>query len=94
MSPPTHSSLLPNPSNQLMIFWVRRFLIQNFKRLPVQLRELPLEADPVDPRNIVTVVILHEQRQIIGIAELRSLDLQLLDVIRLANSQGLGGRDI
>lgn len=94
MPPSTHSPLLPNASNQLVILRIRSLLIQHLKRLPIQLRKLPFEANPVYPRNIIPVIILHKQRQIIRIPEFRPLDRQLLHIVRLANRQALCRREV
>ena len=83
MPSPTHSTLLPNPRHHFMIPRVRRFLIEHLKRLPIQFRKLSLESDPVQPRNIVPIIILQKQCQTVSIPKLRPLDLQLLDLIGL-----------
>ena len=77
-----------------MILRIRSLLIQHLKRLPIQLRKLPFEANPVHPRKIIPIVILHKQRQIIRVPEFRLLDRQLLHIIRLTNRQALCRREV
>ena len=89
MPPSTHSTPLPNPRHHFMILRVRRLLIENLKRLPIQLRKLSLESNPIQPCNIIPVVILQKQRQIVRIPKLRPLHLQLLDVIGLRDGKSL-----
>ena len=75
MPSPTHSTPLANPRHHFMILRVRRFLIQHLKRFPIQLGKLPLEPDPMHPRDIIPVIVLQKQRQIVRIPKLGPLDL-------------------
>lgn len=72
-----------------MILRIRRLLIQHLKRLPIQLRKLSLEPNPIQPRDIVPVIILHKQRQVVRIPKLSPLHLQLLDIVRLRDGESL-----
>ena len=87
-------ALLAQSGNQFMIFRVRRFLIEHFHRLPVQLPEIPLEPHPIDAADIVAIIVLDEQRQIVDVSKRSSLDGQFLYVVRARDLQSLGGRDI
>ena len=75
MPSPIHSTPLANTRHHLMILRVRRFLIQHLKRLPIQLGKLPLESDPMHPRNIIAVIVLQKQRQIVRVPKFGPLDL-------------------
>lgn len=77
--------------NRGMIPWIRCPLIQHFHRLAAQPRKLTLEAQIADPTDLVAIIILHEQRQTVGIPKERPLDGNLLDERRLGQSQGLRG---
>ena len=83
MSSPTRSAPLPDARHQLMILRIRRLLIQHLEWLPIQLRKFSLETDPIHPCNITPIIVFQEQRQIVSIAKLSPLDLQLLDIIGL-----------
>lgn len=85
----THSTPLPNSRHQFMILRIRRLLIQHLKRLPVQLCKLSLEPNPIQPRNIIPVIVFHKQRQVVRIPKLSPLHLQLLDIVGLRDGESL-----
>lgn len=49
-----------HPLNQRVIFGICRFFIQDLHRLSIQVHEFPLEADPVNPGDIVPKIVLEE----------------------------------
>ena len=73
-----------------MILRVGSLFIQHLNRLPIQLREFTLEANPVDTRKLVSVIILYEKRKTICVAELRSSHREVLDLVCLRDRKGLG----
>lgn len=77
-----------------MILRIRRLLIQHLDRLSAQILNLPLKPHPPNPRNIISVIILHIQIQIVRVPKQRSLDGNLLDVIGTGQGEGLGGREV
>lgn len=77
-----------------MIPWIRCPLIQHFHRLAAQPRKLPLEAQIADPAHLVAIIILHEQRQAVGVPEQRALDGNLLDIRGLGQGQSLRGMGV
>ena len=65
--------------DQCVIFGICRFFIQDLNRLSIQVHKLPLEANPVNPSDVVPIVVLNEQSQTIRVAERGPLHRQLLD---------------
>lgn len=77
-----------------MIPRIRRPLIKHFNWLTAQPHKLPLERQIAEARHLVAVIIFHEQRQAVRVAEQGALDGDFLDAGGSREMDGLCGGNI
>lgn len=77
-----------------MIGRIRRRLIQNIRRRFSQLHPISLKSQITHPRNIVSIIILHKQRQTLHLSKQGSLNLYILDFRGLGEVELLGRRQV
>jgi len=93
-TPKTAPHLIHIRALQCMIRRICCSLVQNVGRRLAQLHPISLEPQITDPRNIISVIILHKQRQALHLAKERSFDRNILDLRGLRKAKFLSGSKI
>jgi len=93
-TPKTAPHLIHIRALQRMIRRVCSSLIENIGRGQSQLHPVSLEPQITDPRYIISVIILHKQRQALHLAKESSLDRDILDFRGLGKAKFLSGSEI